>query len=320
MKRATAILIIIAIILCAYPYAVRLFANGAIDRTAAEPEMSSWMRDIKDEAKVSEIVIPGSHDAGTAGFSWLAETQNRSIKDQLNAGTRYFDLRVQSTGKGLVFYHSVFKGNSYTEARSDILDFLALNPSEFVILDFQHFKGNDTQSLLAADIRENLEPFAVSNETGAPGAEFISSLSLADVRGKCIIFWGDENTLPDLNCVFLRNNDIGTRDDSCLQSFYIGDYNRRSSSWYIENALPEYINMRKDLSEGLFVLQGQLTDGLYIRGPRLREAGHNRNMSSYISSLAGSEDLGYINVIMRDYVGPSKNAEIIALNGAKGLL
>jgi hypothetical protein len=27
MKRATAILIIIAIILCAYPYAVRLFAN-----------------------------------------------------------------------------------------------------------------------------------------------------------------------------------------------------------------------------------------------------------------------------------------------------
>ncbi|MBQ5489833.1 MAG: hypothetical protein IIT77_03715, partial [Oscillospiraceae bacterium] len=59
---------------------------------------------------------------------------------------------------------------------------------------------------------------------------------------------------------------------------------------------------------------------LYIRGPRLREAGHNRNMSSYISSLAGSEDLRYINVIMRDYVGPSKNAEIIALNGAKGLL
>ncbi len=111
MKRATAILIIIAIILCSYPYAVKLFANGAIDRTAAEPEMSSWMKDIKDEAKVSEIVIPGSHDAG-----------------------------------------------------------------------------------------------------------------------------------------------------------------------------------------------------------------HNRNMSSYISSLAGSEDLGYINVIMRDYVGPSKNAEIIALNGAKGLL
>ena len=152
MKRATAILIIIAIILCAYPYAVRLFANGAIDRTAAEPEMSSWMKNIEDEAKVSEIVIPGSHDAGTAGFSWLAETQNRSIKDQLNAGTRYFDLRVQSTGKGLVFYHSVFKGNSYTEARSDILDFLALNPSEFVILDFQHFKqfGNASRHFLHA--------------------------------------------------------------------------------------------------------------------------------------------------------------------------
>ena len=49
MKRATAILIIIAIILCAYPYAVRLFANGAIDRTAAEPEMSSWMKNIEEE-------------------------------------------------------------------------------------------------------------------------------------------------------------------------------------------------------------------------------------------------------------------------------
>ena len=320
MKRATAILIIIAVILCAYPYAVRLFANGAIDNTVMEPEMSSWMQDIKDEAKVSEIVIPGSHDAGTAGFSWLAETQNRTIKEQFNAGTRYFDLRVQSTGKGLVFYHSIFNGNSYIEARSDILDFLALNPTEFVILDFQHFKGDDTQSLLVKDIRDNLEPYAVANETGASDAEFISSLTLADVRGKCIIFWGDENTLPDMNCVFLRNNDSGTRDNSCLQSFYIGDNNKKSSSWYIENALPEYISMRKGQSEGLFVLQGQLTDGSYIRGPRLREAGHNRNMSSYINSLAGSEDLGYINVIMRDYVGPSKNAEIIALNGAKGLL
>ena len=282
MKRSTAIIIIICIILCAYPFAVKLFANGAIDRT-------------------------------------VAETQNRSIAAQLGSGTRYFDLRVQSTKKGLVFYHSVFNGNSYTEARSDILDFLAANPSEFVILDFQHFKGDGTQELLLNDIKQNLADVALSNDSDLSDEDFISSLTLSDVRGKCLIFWGDEETLPDLDFVFLRNNDGGTRENSCLHSFYIGGYNKKSSSWYIENALPEYIEMRKEQDKGLFVLQGQLTDGLFIRGPRLREAGHNRNMSAYIGELANSSDLGYINIIMRDYTGPSKNAEIIALNAAKGL-
>ena len=57
-------------------------------------DYSSWMANIKDETLVNEIVMPGSHDAGSYGMVWLGETQQFNIDEQLQMGVRYFDLRV----------------------------------------------------------------------------------------------------------------------------------------------------------------------------------------------------------------------------------
>ena len=48
------------------------------------------MANIKDETLVNEIVMPGSHDAGSYGMVWLGETQQFSIDEQLQMGVRYF--------------------------------------------------------------------------------------------------------------------------------------------------------------------------------------------------------------------------------------
>ncbi|UTW62845.1 lamin tail domain-containing protein [bacterium SCSIO 12741] len=72
--------------------------------TTQAQDYSTWITDdweiLKDKS-LKEIVLPGSHDAGmsvlthSTAFSTSCNTQTQvlSIKDQLNAGVRYFDLR-----------------------------------------------------------------------------------------------------------------------------------------------------------------------------------------------------------------------------------
>ena len=55
---------------------------------------STWMGEIKEDTKLKNIVIPGSHDAGSYGMMPQARTQGHDIIDQLKSGARYFDLRV----------------------------------------------------------------------------------------------------------------------------------------------------------------------------------------------------------------------------------
>ena len=117
--------------------------------------------------------------------------------------------------------------------------------------------------------------------------------------------------------VFKRNNDDGTRTDSVIQSYYKTSYNTKSSKQYINTVLPQYIEKYKEIDSGLFVLQGQLTDGMYVRGPKFREATHTDNMNEYVRRLNGSVDFDKINIIMRDFVTPYKNCCAIQLNFPK---
>jgi hypothetical protein len=63
----------------------------------AQPD--TWMRDIDPcirYRRLTDIVIPGSHDSTTYGFnSGLAQTQSVDLIGQLNAGARQFDIRVR---------------------------------------------------------------------------------------------------------------------------------------------------------------------------------------------------------------------------------
>ena len=57
-------------------------------------DYSKWMKNINDDTLINEIVMPGSHDAGSYKMVWLGETQQFNIEQQLEMGVRYFDLRV----------------------------------------------------------------------------------------------------------------------------------------------------------------------------------------------------------------------------------
>jgi len=132
----------------------------------------TWMHDIygsRPDWELRNVMIPGTHDTGTdqmtssSGLSstldgilkiaprstilaW-SKTQDRSMLRQLEDGIRYFDLRLEKTPQGWMTYHGLLS-NPLTAMLEELADFIAENPREIVLLDFQslvNFNGDMTE-------------------------------------------------------------------------------------------------------------------------------------------------------------------------------
>lgn len=317
--------ILIAVAVCA------IVAHSRDDKTQPTADLAVWQSMIKDETLLKDVVIAGAHDAGTKGLPYFADTQDRGIADLLNCGTRYLDLRVSYAEGKLLIYHGPSKGIALTSVLDDVRAFLTDHPAESIILDFQHFdeKNLEAQSGAIKILGDKMSDMLVTSNltsTRPNDLAFIDELTLGDVRGKALVTWGWENDEAlNLPYVFQRDNDVGERKNSVLHSFYYGSLNKKSSHTYVKEALPYYLEKYKDLqtsnssaSKGMRVLQGQLTDGLFVFGPRFREATHTDNMNAYLDSLkTNAVDLPYVNIVIRDFVTPSKNCFTLQLNLAK---
>ena len=319
MKKRKSVFVILLCVLAVT--AVGIFsACEKTEQTPSVPELSEWMAMIDDSAPITDLAIPGSHDSGTAGMISLCETQDKDFAGQLAAGARYFDVRVRQKGNGdLVFYHTLSSNNSYETFLSDISSFLEKNPSEFLILDYQHRDPSgdrDYDNLLFSMLQSALgEDALLCAPDGMSDTDYVNSLTIGDVRGKVLVTLGDSKNVCDYSFVMVRDADESVREGSVLHSPYIGDYNRSDSSEYVEKYLDEYIKLYTRYDGGICVLQGQLTGGILEDV----EARHNANMSAWIRALKNNPNLlKDINVIMRDYLNSKKCCDIIELNKYKG--
>lgn len=322
-KRKLAV-IIVAAVLAAILIAVgicAIIANSKNDKSLPTAELAKWQSMIKDEVLLKDVVIAGAHDAGTKDLPYFAATQDRDIADLLNCGTRYLDLRVAYAENKLLIYHGPSKGTSLASVLEQVRKFVTENPTECILLDFQHFdeKNLEAQKGVIKLVEDTILDLLITNTSEKSDIDFIDELTMGEVRGKCLATWGREtDDILNKKYVFKRNNDDGTRENSTLHSYYTGSLNKKSSGKYIKTALPAYIEKYKAENQGLFVLQGQLTDGMYVFGPKLREATHTDNMNGYLDGLKESPDLQYINIVIRDFITPSKNCHTLQLNLNKG--
>ncbi|KAH3880221.1 PI-PLC X domain-containing protein 2-like [Dreissena polymorpha] len=132
--------------------------------------MKRWMGDLPMRlihVPLSCLAIPGSHNSATSDLDpalgiavdqsasvrklggsvcgqsvvrkW-SKTQNLSIVEQLEAGIRFFDFRIAKHPRTLEyrFVHGLY-GEQVSHTFGEINMFLANNPREIVILDFNHF-------------------------------------------------------------------------------------------------------------------------------------------------------------------------------------
>jgi hypothetical protein len=157
---------------------------------------SDWMQYLDGSVKIIDAVLPGSHDAGSKGLVFAMDTQDSTVEEQLKSGARYLDLRVKYNLQGVLsLFHGSQTGAAFDDVLNQISSFIENNPSEFLILDFQHFEGDyeytieqtqiDAEKAIAAEL--NPEKYALKK-----GVD-LSSLTIGKIResgAKYIITWG----------------------------------------------------------------------------------------------------------------------------------
>ncbi|KAF8865444.1 phosphatidylinositol phospholipase-like protein C [Acephala macrosclerotiorum] len=112
-------------------------------------KLESWMGKLKNETPLSALSIPGTHNSPTHHTALPSvRCQAVSVKEQLNNGVRFLDIRVQPESPanpskdGLILVHSAFPisltGNKYfRDLINTVHAFLEENPSETVIISLK---------------------------------------------------------------------------------------------------------------------------------------------------------------------------------------
>lgn len=146
---------------------------------------------------LTELNIPGTHDSGTYGGNGESGTrcQLLNMEDQLNAGVRFFDLRLvlnsDANPDDLGIFHSDYFQNLWL--KKDIMPavtrFLSGNPTECVIFCVNQSgtitgtpKGEPIDTMLHKILLDALPP----NKLYDDNATVFSQRTLADLAG-CIV-------------------------------------------------------------------------------------------------------------------------------------
>jgi hypothetical protein len=229
----------------------------------------------KFDFSLQDIVIPGSHDAGMSVLTAAGGqqsgtinecntlTQIQTIKDQLDAGIRMFDLRVGLYNNDIYTKHcssdcmSDAIGGAYGEKLEDILKaiklFLASNKKESIILSFSHFCEKELPaSKTARYIADSLGSEFIFNAKGRK----ISEIKLHELSGKVLITF-EHFATPDR---MIDSCSIATQSP-CLINFRrsYAATNALSSLLAKEKLFLQSFNHEKQKNNDLIRMDWQLT-------------------------------------------------------------
>lgn len=181
-------------------------AGNDVNNVAVTPKIlvdtANWMKPISNATRLDQIMMPGSHDAGMSELHHCAppvvgdgytQTQSGSIGQQLQDGSRYFDIRVDYDYNKLVTYHRTDGWGCNGQDLQQVLDqarsFLTAHPSETAIFKFSHIRSYEDHK--PADtkrrINELLNSYQAIMYSNASGSVNLAEIKLSDARGKMIL-------------------------------------------------------------------------------------------------------------------------------------
>ena len=183
---------------------------------ASQVSLTDWLSKIPDEALITEINMPATHDSGTTHMNWgvsrfLASCQNWSISQQLNHGIRVLDIRVAGLKDGqdtsqwwnMQITHDVWRcatGSSSSapilllkDVMKDCASFLNNHQGETIVIRLSYDDNKKTAAQSMSILRQLARPEnsyipsflnGVSLMYYVPGDQIPA---LKDVRGRIVI-------------------------------------------------------------------------------------------------------------------------------------
>lgn len=160
---------------------------------------SNWMENIPDSRYIYEVNLPGTHDSGTFypyngtaaidAFVAAAKCQTMTIEEQLDAGIRVLDLRLDESlnichGSG-TYKFTGYEDSAHTsvltlnKVLTTVRDFLTTNPTEVVVVCVKVEDG--TTANVVSALNTELANWTSSMYTGTTYPK------ISDVKGKMVL-------------------------------------------------------------------------------------------------------------------------------------
>lgn len=149
----------------------------------------NWMSFIKDEVKITQLVLPGAHNAGSYGMKKMAECQKDGVLKQFKYGMRQFCLRLSEGKNGEIYLaHGLTKGDLFENALKDIKTVLDNYPTEILLLDIREYQPQKFGPLTLkykADpdkVNELLKKYIDPEKNAFYDFDRISEVTLGEIR------------------------------------------------------------------------------------------------------------------------------------------
>ena len=118
------------------------------------PARADWMRFLPNNVEIRRMSIPGTHDSGAykvrfamdnLGFQSVI-TQRLDLKNQLEAGIRFLDIRIGHIGGEFRIYHiATDLDQNFDQVLATLNDFLFRHPDETVLMRVQMERKENEQ-------------------------------------------------------------------------------------------------------------------------------------------------------------------------------
>ena len=208
------------------PIGVSIFAltcsilgfSGVLKHSVKSPTYASWMSELDDNTSIRDVNMPGSHDTmALYSIGDLAgQCQSLSLKDQLNLGVRFLDIRLQLNKNKLKAIHGIVDEKATFDDVDKVVDsFLSKNKSEFIIMSIKEEKPASNSTISFEDaLKEYINKDIYLKQRELPS-------TVKDARGKVILMSRYANSTVgvdaftgwlDSTSFVLPNNDIYVQD------------------------------------------------------------------------------------------------------------
>lgn len=119
-----------------------LWSNPVVQGRQKENNVqpNAWMSRLSDDRAVTSLSIPGTHNSGALHepIRGSAACQTLTIRQQLDAGVRFFDIRCRHENDQFEIYHGpVFQKLKFAQVEKTMAEFLAKHPTEVLLVSIK---------------------------------------------------------------------------------------------------------------------------------------------------------------------------------------
>lgn len=183
---------------------------------------AAWMAGVSSTTPLSKMTIPGTHDTGALLSSGLNTCQTLCLRDQLDAGIRFLDIRCLHTRNIFKIYHGIVDEQLHfdTDVRDVCLAFLRDHSSETIVMSINEVPQTAEQKALSGCSRSfarTCAAYIYQHKDSWYTDGSVPLLRLA--RGKIVLFRRFGTLAPDV----AQGIDASPWPENSPAPFLIGD-------------------------------------------------------------------------------------------------